>query len=38
MNGGRDDTLPEGDLGGLSAGIALKMKTGAFTGDWRTHV
>jgi hypothetical protein len=31
-------TLPEDNLGGLSAGIALEPNTGTLTGDWRTYV
>jgi hypothetical protein len=31
-------TLPEDNLGGLSAGIALEPNNGAFTGDWREYV
>ena len=31
-------TLPEGDLGGLSAGIALEPQSGVITGDWRMYV
>jgi hypothetical protein len=31
-------TLPEDNLGGLSAGIALKPNAGVSTGDWREYV
>ena len=31
-------TADQGDVGGLSAGIALEPNTGTLTGDWRTNV